>query len=166
MSLDFDPIAEARRQWEARGWGDAAAGMAAVTSIVRANQIFVARIDAVLAPFGLTFARYELLQLLSFTRSGALPMGKIGDRLQVHAASVTNAVNRLEADGLVRRQPHPDDGRTTLACITPAGKRVAADATATLNADVFAALELSDRDLASLVRILEGLRRRAGDFTC
>ena len=164
MNLDFDPIAEARRQWEARGWDDAAAGMAAVTSVVRAHQIFVGRIDTVLAPFGLTFARYELLQLLSFTRAGCLPMGKIGARLQVHAASVTNAVNRLEADGLVRREAHPDDGRTTLACITTAGKRVATDATAALNAEVFGALELSDRDLASLFRILEALRRRAGDF--
>lgn len=160
----FDPIAEAKRQWEEHGWEDAAAGMAAVTSVVRAQQIFLSRVDAVLGPLGLTFARYELLQLLAFTRTGSLPMGKIGARLQVHAASVTNAVNRLEATGLVRREPHPQDGRTTLATITPEGRRIVARATEALNAQVFGALDLSDRDLTTLFRILEVLRRRAGDF--
>ena len=56
-------------------------------------------------PYGLTFARFEALALLSFSRRGALPLGKIGDRLQVHPTSVTNTVNRLERDGLVRRAP-------------------------------------------------------------
>ena len=113
--MSFDPIEEARRQWNDHGWTDAADGMAVVTSIVRADQILQGRIDAVLRDLELTFARYELLVLLDFSRRGALPLGKIGARLQVHPASVTNAVNRLEADELVLRQPHPDDGRTTLA---------------------------------------------------
>ena len=76
MPLSSDPIAEARRQWVDHGWADAADGMAAVTAIVRTQQIFLSRIDRVLGPLGLTFARYELLTLLSFTRSGALPMAK------------------------------------------------------------------------------------------
>ena len=67
---------------------------------------------------GLTFARYEVLMLLSFSRQGALPLGKIGERLQVNAASVTNAVDRLEADGLVTRRSNPDDGRGRLARLT------------------------------------------------
>lgn len=49
-SLDSDPIEEARRQWIAHGWGSAADGMAAVTSIVRAQQIVLQRIDTVLRP--------------------------------------------------------------------------------------------------------------------
>ena len=124
--LSFDPIAEAERQWGMHGWPDQASGMAVVTSIMRLQQIFLARADAVLRPLGLTFARYEVLMLLSFSRRGALPLGKIGERLQVNAASVTNAVDRLEADGLVPRQSNPDDGRGTLARLTPAGRRRAA----------------------------------------
>ena len=81
--LRFDPIAEARRNWVANGWSDAADGMALVTSIVRVQQIFLARIERTLAPFGLTFARYEVLMLLTFTRTGQMPLGKIGQRLQV-----------------------------------------------------------------------------------
>ncbi len=68
--LPFDPIAEATRQWRGHGWDDAATGMAAVTSVVRVQQILMARVEEVLRPHGLTFARYELLMLLYFSRAG------------------------------------------------------------------------------------------------
>ena len=162
--LPFDPIVEARRQWEAHGWNEAAPGMAAITSIIRVEQIVLGRIDALLRPLGLTFARYELLTLLSFTRTGALPLGKIGDRLQVHPASVTNAVNRLEQDGLVERVAHPEDGRTTLATLTDRGRKVAEEGTRLLNDEVFEQLGWSRADLDALFRILRKFRAAAGDF--
>ena len=76
--LRFDPIAEAERQWGAHGWQDQASGMAVVTSIMRLQQIFLARADAVLRPLGLTFARYEVLMLLSFSRQVRSPWAKSG----------------------------------------------------------------------------------------
>lgn len=164
-SLSFDPIDEARRQWNGHGWTDAADGMAVVTSIVRADQILLARIDAVLRELDLTFARYELLVLLDFSRRGALPLGKMGVRLQVHPASVTNAVDRLEQHGLVERVPHPDDGRTTLATLTPTGRRLARKATRLLNAQVFADLGLDDDEQRQLFALLRKVRCAAGDFT-
>src|SRR6185437_16345916 len=100
----FDPIAEAMRQWQRHGWTDAARGMGAVTSVIRAQQILAGRAEAVVRPFGLTFARYEVLMLLLFSRRGEMPLGKIGERLQVGAASVTNAIDRLERDRMVRRR--------------------------------------------------------------
>jgi DNA-binding MarR family transcriptional regulator len=163
--LRFDPIAEARRQWETHGWAEPAAGMAAVTSVIRAQQIFMARVDAVLRPIGLTFARYELLMILLFSRAGALPLSKIGTRLQVHPTSVTNAVDRLEAQDLIRRVPHPTDGRTTLAEITDAGRRLARAATEAVNSQVFANPGLNAEQVEALVGILGDLRRGAGDFT-
>ncbi len=163
--LPFDPVAEARRQWEAHGWAAAAPGMAAVTSVMRAQQVFLARIDELLAAEGLTFARYEVLVLLSFSRAGALPLGKVGARLQVHPASVTNAVDRLEAQGLVRRDPHPTDGRTTLAAITDPGRDMVKRTTTLLNAEVFCCLGLTGAEATDLVRLLEKVRRAAGDFT-
>ncbi len=162
--LPFDPIAAARTRWQAHGWQDAAAGMAAVTSVMRAQQILLARVDRVLRPLGLTFARYEVLMLLTFSRDGALALSKIGSRLQVHPASVTNAVDRLQAQGLVRRVPHPSDRRATLAEITPDGRALAAKATAALNDQVFARPGLPPSDLEQLVSLLENLRRDAGDF--
>jgi len=162
--LAFDPIAEAHRQWEARGWDTAATGMAVVTSVMRVQQLFMARADAVLRPFGLTFARYEVLMLLLFSRRGHLPLGKVGERLQVGAASVTNAIDRLQDDGLVTRRSNPADGRGVLAAITPAGKRLVLRATGELNAQFFAALGLSPGGLDDLSARLRELRRLAGDF--
>jgi DNA-binding MarR family transcriptional regulator len=163
--LAFDPIAEAQRQWEAHGWADEAAAMALVTSVMRLQQIFLGRADATLRAFGLTFARYEVLMLLSFARQGALPLGKIGERLQVNAASVTNAVDRLEAQGLVTRRSNPEDGRGTLAWLTESGRRTAVEATDAMNASVFADLGVGDEALRRLFGQLAELRRAAGDFT-
>src|ERR1700723_2420494 len=128
----FDPIGEAHRPWAAR-WPEQADNMAAVTSGMRVQQILLARVEDTLKPYGLTFASYEALRLLAFTRSGSLPMGKIGVRLMVHPAAVTNAVSRLEQRGLVRRQMSPEDRRVVLAAITDDGRALAEAATSALN---------------------------------
>ncbi len=127
--LPVDPIAEAKRQWTAHGWTDAAPGMSAVTSIIRAQQLMLARIDAALKPFTLSFARYEMLRLLGFTREGRMPMASAIARLQVHPTSVTNTVDRLVRDGLVEREPHPGDGRAAMLVLTPAGRELVERAT-------------------------------------
>ncbi len=162
--LPIDPIAEARRQWAAHGWGDTADGMAAVTSIMRAQQIMLSRIDEELRPFDLTFARYEVLMLLHFSSRGSLPLKVIGSRLQVHPTSVTSAVDRLEGQHFVRRQPHPTDRRTKLAVLTDVGRRTALAATDRLNETVFADPGLSGQQADQLVTVLRALRRHAGDF--
>ncbi|WP_211262596.1 MarR family winged helix-turn-helix transcriptional regulator [Nitriliruptor alkaliphilus] len=162
--MPFDPVAEAHRQWVAHGWRDAADGMAAVTSIVRAQQILLARIDEQLRDLDLTFARYELLMLLHFSREGRLPLNVVGSRLQVHPTSVTSAVDRLERQGFVRRSPHPTDRRTKLAELTDAGRERALQATERLNASVFSAPGLSGAEVDQLVAVLRELRHGAGDF--
>ena len=163
--LPVDPIAEAKRQWIAHGWESAAGGMTAVTSIIRAQQLMFARIDATLKPFGLSFARYEMLRLLAFTRAGRMPMASAIARLQVHPTSVTNTVDRLARDGLVSREPHPIDGRAAMLVITDAGRDLVEDATDALNSDVFESVGLSEDDTAELVRIIARFRKDAGDFT-
>jgi DNA-binding MarR family transcriptional regulator len=112
----------------------------------------------------LTFARFELLRLLGFSRRGALPLGKAGARLQVHQTSITNAVDRLEGQGLVRRVRHPTDGRAVLAEITAAGRKVVGRATVELNTKVFTDLGLDGDELDRLFSVLETFRRVAGDF--
>lgn len=163
--LPRDPIAEAQRNWEEHGWADVAAPMAAITAVMRTQQILLARIEATLRPFGLTFARYELLALLSFARKGSLPMKKASALLQVHPTSVTNAVDRLEKAGLVVRSPHPTDGRTTLIELTTEGRTIAKRATAVLNTEVFSRSGFADSEVDQLIRILGNFRRQAGDFS-
>jgi DNA-binding MarR family transcriptional regulator len=161
--LSLDPIAEARRQWEQR-W-DGAEEMAAATSIMRAQQIVQTRVEDVLRPFDLSFARYEALVLLGFTRRGALPMGKMGERLMIHPTSVTNIVDRLEAQGFVRRRPHQTDRRTTLVEITETGRQITERATKEVIASAFGLEVLSDREVVQLTRLLRKVRVAVGDFT-
>src|SRR3954462_5739388 len=121
-SLPFDPIDEASRLW-AQQWGETPR-MRAVTSLMRVHQLVLGQLDDLLRPLGLTFARYEVLELQSFSRRGALPLGMIGERLQVHATSVTPLIKRLEAAELLDRSRPPEDGRAVLASITPKGRLV------------------------------------------
>jgi DNA-binding MarR family transcriptional regulator len=162
--LRFDPIEEASRQWRGH-WGAASAPpMAAVTSIMRAQQILMGRLNEALAPFELSFPRYEALMLLFLSRRGSLPLGKMGARLQVHPASVTNLIDGLERLGYATRAPHPSDRRTTLATITERGHEVAEQATAALNEMRFGIEPLRRADLTALVAVLRRLRAGAGDF--
>jgi DNA-binding MarR family transcriptional regulator len=160
--LPFDPIVEARRHWDERWPGGAP--MAAATSIMRAQQIVLARVDDALKPFDLTFARYEALVLLTFSRRGSLPLGKMGERLMIHPTSVTNIVDRLEAQGLVRRVDHPTDRRTTLCEITEGGRALVERATTAVTAVDLGITGLSGRETAQLIELLVKLRHSSGDF--
>lgn len=162
--LPFDPIAEARQHWEDRWGPQPGPSMAAVTSIMRAQQLLLASLNEALKPFGLTFARYEALMLLLFSRSGGLPLGKIGERLQVHPTSVTNIIDQLESGGFVRRVPHESDRRTTLAELTKEGRRAAEKATKVLNDASFFTGPLGPRELDNLSTTITKLRQQAGDF--
>jgi DNA-binding MarR family transcriptional regulator len=163
LELPFDPIARAAQTWEQR-FGPSSA-MAAVTSIMRAQQILLAELDAVLRPHGLTFARYEALVLLTFSRRGALPMRVIGERLMVHPTSATNTIDRLEGQGLVVRKPNPDDGRGKLAEITPQGRELVRRATDDLMRVEFGVAGFDAGQRQQLFDLLRMLRVDAGDFT-
>jgi DNA-binding MarR family transcriptional regulator len=161
--LPFDPIAEAHRRWQ-ENWPEQADRMAAVTSVMRVQQMLLGEIERVLRPFGLTFASFEALRLLAFTRLGELPMGKIGERLMVHPASVTNTVDRLEARGLVRRRPAAEDRRRILAELTDDGRALVESATEALNRADFGLGGLDERTAAELTARLRAVRLTGGDF--
>ncbi len=138
--------------------------MAAITAVMRTASIFLQRADAILKPHGLTFARFEVLALLGFSKRGSLPMSQASDLLQVHATSLTNSVDRLESTGLVRRIAHPTDGRTRLLELTANGQKVLAAARDDLNEQLFAQSNLSVKDATQLFEILARFRKASGDF--
>jgi DNA-binding MarR family transcriptional regulator len=158
VALPFDPLDEARRQWCEHGWG-ALEAMSAATAITRAHQLLLAGIDRTLRPFELTFSRYEALVLLTFSRRGSLPLGKMGERLMVHPTSMTNTIDRLERAGYVQRVPHPTDRRTVLAEITATGRDAVKLATEALVAAEFGVPELP---MALIDRLTESLHEAIG----
>jgi DNA-binding MarR family transcriptional regulator len=159
---DFDAIAEARRQWTERDLGEPLA-MAAATSIMRAQQIVSTTVERALKPHDLSFARYEVLMLLSFSSSGALPITKVGERLMVHPTGITKLVDKLEQQGLVERIANPDDRRGILAAITDEGRARAIEATQAVTAVRFGA-HLDDDELEQVVALVRRWRAAADDL--
>jgi DNA-binding MarR family transcriptional regulator len=159
--LGYDPVEASRQRWIEQGWGDTAPGMAAVVSVMRAEQIFLNRATAILRPLGLTFARYQVLGMLRW--AGPLTLGAVAHRLWITPATVTNAVDRLEAAELSRRTSHPTDARATLAEITPKGRRLFDRAVALLNDDLFGTVGLSREELDQLVGLIGKIRIAEGD---
>jgi DNA-binding MarR family transcriptional regulator len=82
----------------------------------------------------------------------------------VHPTSITNTIDRLERQGLVRRVPHAVDRRLTLASITPKGRRLAERATRALGQLRFGTEPLKDPDARALVEFLRSMRESVGDF--
>jgi DNA-binding MarR family transcriptional regulator len=159
--LDYDPVEASRERWIQQGWGETAAGMAAVVSVMRAEQIFLNRAATILRPMGLTFARYQVLGMLRWT--GPLTLGEVGNRLWITAATVTSAVDRLENAGLSRRVAHPTDARATLVEITAQGQRLFDQAVEALNAHLFDTVGLSEEELELLVGLIGKIRAHDGD---
>jgi len=159
--LGYDPVEASRQRWVDQGWHDTAPGMAAVVSVMRAEQIFLNRATAALRPLGLTFARYQVLGMLRW--AGPLTLGAVGHRLWITPATVTNAIDRLEAAGLSRRTSHPTDARATLAEITAKGRKQFDRAVEILNDEVFGTVGLSPEELDQLVRLIGKIRVAEGD---
>lgn len=160
--LGYDPVEASRERWIQQGWEDTAPGMAAVVSVMRAEQIFLRRATDALRPLGLTFARYQVLGMVRWV--GPLTLGSIGHRLWITPATVTNAIDRLEAADLVRRASHPTDARATLVEITAKGRRTFDRAVERLNEDVFATVGLAKAELEQLVALIGKIRTNEGDI--
>ncbi len=160
-SLHYDPVEGSRQRWVQQGWEASAPGMAAVVSVMRAEQIFLNRATDILRPLDLTFARYQVLGMLRWT--GPMTLGAIGHRLWITAATVTGSINRLEAAGLIRRLPHPTDARATFVEITAKGRRMFDQAVTKLNAELFDSVGLSEAESELLVALIGKIRVSEGD---
>ena len=71
--------------------------------------------------FGITLARFDLLSQLERAPEG-LTMTDLSRRMMVSNGATTSLVDRLVEDGLVLREPHPSDRRTTIIRLTAEGR--------------------------------------------
>ena len=161
-AASFDSIAEGHRQWEKHHSLESADGIAVLSSAARMTEILFQGAEKVLKPYGITFAHFELLTMLVYSRRSGLPMSKIGARLQLPPASLTHTVSKLESAGLVERSRDPKDKRSTLVSITDQGIALSSTATPALN-EYFTNLPMDKADQASVRRIAAELRIQAGD---
>jgi len=109
---------------------------------------------------GLGLTDFAVLKALLFT--GPLPVNVIGTKVLLTSGSITSAVDRLEAQGLVERQAHPTDRRTSLVRLTRLGEDLIRPASRS-HARTMAALisALSDSEQRELVRLTKKLGKHA-----
>lgn len=93
-----------------------------VVTLLRMQGRLARNLDEQFRPFGLTAAKFDLLLVLHRAPGQRLTMWEIGRHLRVTRTNVTGLVDGLERDNLVRRLPHPEDRRSLLAELTPAGE--------------------------------------------
>jgi DNA-binding MarR family transcriptional regulator len=138
--------------------------MAVYTAILRSYQLLNDQVNSVMRRHDLTFARYEVLAWLATDPESSLTLSWISKTLRIPPATVTNIIDRLEDDKLIRRVPHPSDARTTLAEMTARGRRVATNATRDLNSTVYERIGLSEQQRSQLVDLLAELRASGNEF--
>ena len=160
----FDVVEASRRVWLEQWEPEAASGMAVFTAILRSYQLLNHQVNEVMRSHDLTFARYEVLAWLATDPESALTLSWISKTLRIPPATITDIIDRLEVEKLVRREPHPSDARTTLAVITPRGRTVAVDATRDLNSVVYERIGLSEPQRNQLIDLLAQLRASGREF--
>jgi DNA-binding MarR family transcriptional regulator len=130
--------------------------------LLHAGKFTEMRLDAVLAPLGLSAAKWNALRHL-MAAGGQLSLGQLAAKLSCVKSNATQLVDRLEADNLVRRLPNPDDRRAIHAQITPRGERAFAEGQRVVQAFEQELLESITPEEQHLLNKL--LRRLSGDAT-
>ncbi len=107
---------------------------------------------------GLTMARYDVLAHLDMA-GGRLGLSELAASLMLSPSGLSKLLGRMEAAGLVRRDPDPRDARAAFAAITPHGRSLARKARHGHHAFLQQAFgdTLDDHDLADLTRIMTRL---------
>lgn len=143
-----------RLAWLNRWGPEATSGMVVCAAILRSRQLIREQVDAVLDRHDLTHVRHEVLACLAVAPEQTLSLGRISRILRSPPATVTNAVDHLEAKSLVRRDAHPTDGRTTLAVMTDEGSALEARVAADLNREIHERIGLDDTERTHLLELL------------
>ncbi len=138
--------------------------MSVFTAILRSYQLLNDQVNGVMKRHGFTFVQYQVLAWLETDPESSLTLSWISKTLRIPPATVTDIIDRLEDDRLVRRVPHPSDARTTLAVITAKGRRAANEATQELNATVYEGIGLTEEQRGDLVALLAQLRANGNEF--
>jgi DNA-binding MarR family transcriptional regulator len=133
--------------------------MSGLLALLHAAGSVESFVDSRLSSVGLSLPKLAALDRLMQT-GGILPLGQLADRLACVKSNVTQLVDRLEADGLVTREPDPNDRRSRLAVITDAGRQ-AYEKGAGIRRDAERQLfgALTSDDAARLADIIEKLDR-------
>lgn len=158
-----DPVEWVRERWEEQGLPEAGR-FAAAASLMRAHAVAVQGFEAALRPHGVSRTAYLVLVTLQLSPGGARRLSYLSRYLMVHQTTITQLVDGFEKRGLVTREPHPTDRRTTLAVLTKDGRALVRRATKDAAAAGFGLDGLSADEVSGLTGALRDVRRATGDL--
>ena len=138
--------------------GKPASGPDMMFQVIAAGHTLEARLEEVLEKVGLSLAWYGVLSHLADAKE-PLALSALAARINCVRSNVTQLVDRLESEGLVRREDDPDDRRSIRAALTPLGRERQRSGEKQLEA-VQAAFSgaLSDTDRDALGRAVSALK--------
>ena len=125
LLLDLTPAAPHRSDVKRRSHKPArrpATSDPLVFSVLGTAHALEARLEAAMGRVGLSLAKLGVLSHLAAERE-PLPLRELAERQSCVRSNITQLVDRLEKDGLVRRRSDPHDRRSVRAALTPAGER-------------------------------------------
>src|SRR4051794_19099598 len=152
-----DVVAQDRARWVELDW-PAPSAMAAFMSLLRTHQEIVSAAHAALPDGDMSITEYAALVAIAMAPDQRQPLGKIAERLMIGNGRCSYLIDRLEKRRWVKRQPHPVDGRTTLACLTKSGIKAVNEATEALATANFGFGDVGDETLESVVECLAQAR--------
>src|ERR1700755_3492445 len=91
-------------------------------AFMHAHHQLLVHLNRGLQESGLSDADYEVLAVLSALDGDRMPARDLCNALIWEKTRLSHQVRRMEKDGLVGRVPNPDDARSTLVCLLPAGR--------------------------------------------
>ena len=130
----------------------------AILSLLHAAHSLEAKLEAALSKAGLSSPKYSVLAAL-VAKGEPISLSELASKLSCVRSNMTQLVDRLEADGLVRRTADPEDRRSVKAAITEAGlarHEAGAQEIARLHEDFAANVDVDDRK--ALIRLLSAVQ--------
>jgi DNA-binding MarR family transcriptional regulator len=130
--------------------------MSAWLALVRTHAKLWDQVEAEMRrDHGLTMVRYDVLAHLNLA-GGRLGLTELASSIVLSPSGLSKLLDRMEGSGLIRRDPHPNDARSTFATITPAGRSLVKKARASHHAFLQRTFgdALTTRDADELVRIM------------
>ena len=104
-------------------------------------------------------AQYRIL--IELWRQDELTQQDLVQKLDIEQSTVGNTINRMERDGLIHRQPNPNDGRSQVICLTARAKELQGPATSVaheINEDVLS--EFSEAEKTQFFEFIDRIIRR------
>ena len=122
------------------------------------HKAFSRRLAAELATHGIAFKQYFYLRAL--LEEDGISQIELSERVGMNRATVTSAVDTMEAQGIVKRVPDPHDRRIYLLNLTPKGQKLRGAVLDTIDTiQACASAGISERELAQFRRVAEKMQR-------